>query len=179
MLSFSRKSVSVFNYVDIRELLDSALAFSLTDYDLKNKYDYRRIKIEKDYPDKMREVQCEQSNIQQVFLNLIINATHAMTERMNNIEEPPRLCLRVREEDDIARIEIEDNGTGILRKNLKSIFEPFFTTKEMGKGTGLGLSISYYIVTDQHKGSLQVRSQQGQGSCFVVRLPFEQQNNEE
>ncbi|MDJ0621570.1 MAG: cache domain-containing protein [Desulfocapsaceae bacterium] len=179
MLSFSRKSVSVFNYVDIRELLDSALAFSLTDYDLKNKYDYRRIKIEKDYPGKMREVQCEQSNIQQVFLNLIINATHAMVEKMQDSEEPPCLCLRVQEEDDIARIEIEDNGTGIPRKNLKSIFEPFFTTKEMGKGTGLGLSISYYIVTDQHKGSLQVRSQQGKGSCFVVRLPFEQQNNEE
>lgn len=179
MLSFSRKSISVFKSIDIRELLDGAVEFSLADYDLNNRYDFRRVRIEKDYPARVRKVSCEQNNIQQVFLNLIMNATHAMAENINQKGEPPLLVLRLREGVEGVVIEIEDNGTGISSKNLKNVFEPFFTTKEIGKGTGLGLSIAYFIVTDQHKGSLTVRSRPGEGSCFTIFLPYEQQTSEE
>ena len=67
---------------------------------------------------------------------------------------------------------MEDNGIGMPEPVRKRIFEPFFTTKEVGQGTGLGLSVSYFIVTNNHKGQLEVQSSQGQGTCFTLRLPL-------
>jgi PAS domain S-box-containing protein len=173
MLAFSRKSALVFAPVDVCKLLDSALEFSLADYDLKNNYNFKQIVINKEYDTDLKAVVCEETNIQQVFLNIIRNATHAMAEKGEN-DEPPQLNLRVKADNDMARIEIADNGGGMDQSVTRKIFEPFFTTKPVGKGTGLGLSISYYIVVDQHKGALQVESSPGQGSTFIVSLPFTQ-----
>ncbi len=174
MLSFSRKSALVFSPVDVRKLLDSALEFSLTDYDLNKKYNFKQIVIDKQYADDLKPVICEEINIQQVFLNIIRNATHAMAES-NERGEQPQMTLRVRAEGDMARIEIEDNGAGMDKNVARKIFEPFYTTKPVGKGTGLGLSISYYIIVDQHKGTLRVESVPGRGSTFIISLPFRQE----
>ncbi len=69
-------------------------------------------------------------------------------------------------------VEIEDNGPGMDEATRKRAFEPFFTTKEVGVGTGLGLSVSYFIITDQHKGSITVSSRKGEGCLFTIRLPI-------
>jgi PAS domain S-box-containing protein len=175
MLSFSRKSESVFAVNDLRKLLDKSLTLGLADYDLKENYDFRQICVNKEYAQNVRNVSCEETNIQQVFLNIITNAAHAIAENRENVEVPA-LILRVQEEEGMVRIEIEDNGPGIDLKTRKRIFEPFFTTKGVGKGTGFGLSISYFIVNDQHHGSIEVRSEPGRGTVFVIRLPFEQED---
>ncbi len=172
MLSFSRKSQSVFGARDLRKLLDDSLALSLADFDLKKKYDFRQICLKKEYDENVRKVSCEETNIQQVFLNIITNTAHAIAENKDGIEIP-MLTLRVKDDKGMARVEIEDNGAGIDAETRKRIFEPFFTTKGVGKGTGLGLSIAYFIVHDQHHGTMEVRSEPGQGSIFIIRLPYE------
>lgn len=178
MLAFSRKSALVFTPVDLSKLLDRALEFSLADYSLKKEYNLRQICIEKDYAPDLRAVICEETNIQQVFLNIIRNATHAIAMNIENVESP-QMTLRVMADGGMARVEIEDNGGGMERNVVKKIFEPFYTTKPVGKGTGLGLSISYYIVVEQHKGALQVESVPGKGSVFIISLPFDQNRSAE
>jgi signal transduction histidine kinase len=85
---------------------------------------------------------------------------------------PQRIILRTRKEDAYARIEVEDNGPGMDEHTRRRVFEPFFTTKAVGVGTGLGLSVSYFMITEQHKGTIDVASTPGAGSCFTVRLPL-------
>ncbi len=110
-------------------------------------------------------VECLPSQINQVFMNLLVNAAHA-------IDNKGTIALRTawdRAEDQVI-VEVQDSGCGIPEENLKKIFDPFFTTKPVGKGTGLGLSVSYGIVT-KHGGTIEVESQVNKGTCFRVRLP--------
>ncbi len=101
----------------------------------------------------------------QVFINLLINATQSCADQDGVI------TIRTRPENDSVVIEVEDNGSGIQPEHLPRIFDPFFTTKAVGQGTGLGLSVSYGIVRD-HGGSITVSSQVGRGSLFTVRVPL-------
>ncbi|HPA48488.1 MAG TPA: ATP-binding protein, partial [bacterium] len=80
--------------------------------------------------------------------------------------------LRTMREDEAVRIEVEDNGPGMDERVQKRVFEPFFTTKPVGQGTGLGLSVSYFIITENHGGSMSVESQPGEGARFIIRLPL-------
>jgi two-component system, NtrC family, sensor kinase len=114
------------------------------------------------------KIQCSPSQINQVFLNIISNAAQAMAERA----EKGVITLRtMREGDDMVRVEIQDNGSGIPKDVLPRIFDPFFTTKPIGKGTGMGLSISYKII-QQHGGMILVDSEQGAGTVFSILLPI-------
>jgi two-component system, NtrC family, sensor kinase len=112
-------------------------------------------------------VQCLASQINQVVMNLVVNAAHAMGDK--------RGCITIRTGTDRDQVwlEVADTGTGIAPETLKHIFEPFFTTKPIGKGTGLGLSLSYGIV-QKHQGRIDVESVVGQGSTFRVTLPIGQ-----
>ncbi|MDZ7655953.1 MAG: ATP-binding protein [Sulfurimicrobium sp.] len=112
------------------------------------------------------EVECIPSQLNQVFMNLLVNAGHA-------IENRGTITIRTSHEGDQVWVEIADTGKGIEAANLKRIFEPFFTTKPVGKGTGLGLSLSYGIVTNHH-GSIQVESNPDAGTKFRVWLPVKQ-----
>ena len=153
----------------IRDRLETVLRLAASDYDLKKKYDFKRIRIERAYDPALRLVYCDKTEIEQVILNLLKNAAQAMAEE----ETPsPRILLRTAREADYAVLEVVDNGPGMEDKTLKRIFEPFFTTKDVGVGTGLGLSVSYFIVTEQHNGRLSVTSKPGQGACFSIRLPL-------
>jgi signal transduction histidine kinase len=114
-------------------------------------------------------VYCDRIEIEQVLLNLIKNATYAMAETDSTNEQ--FIYLRSVQEPDAIRIEIEDTGPGMDEQTRRRVFEPFFTTKPIGVGTGLGLSVSYYIITDQHKGTITVDSAPGKGARFVIRLP--------
>lgn len=170
MLSFSRKSESRFNYHKMDELLDSIVELASNEYDLKKKYDFRQIEIIREYHPDTPEVCCESSKLQQVFLNILKNGAHAMAEKKGP-QNVSRFILRVRPEGPMVRVEIEDNGPGMDEDTRKRVFEPFFTTKAVGLGTGLGLSVSYFIVTENHNGTMAVESSPGNGSNFIIRLP--------
>jgi two-component system NtrC family sensor kinase len=111
-------------------------------------------------------VRCVPAQINQVFMNLLVNAAQA-------IERRGRIILRSGQEDGFVWCEIEDNGKGMSADVQQRIFEPFFTTKPVGKGTGLGLSLSYDIIVKKHGGRLDVRSTPGVGSCFRLSLPVD------
>jgi len=108
----------------------------------------------------------DSSQIQQVFTNIILNAAEAMAG-----EGELMIASRVTTDGDSIEIRITDTGCGIPRENLEKIFDPFFTTKEVGRGTGLGLAVSYGIIA-RHKGTIEVRSEPGKGTTFIVRLPL-------
>lgn len=169
MLTFSRRSESHFTYVDLGETIDTVVRLAASDYDLKKKYDFKHIDIVRDYDSELGPVYCDKTQIEQVILNLVKNAAQAMT---GMVAASPTITLRTRREPGFARIEVIDNGPGMDERIRKRVFEPFFTTKEIGLGTGLGLSVSYFIVTEQHKGTLSVTSTPGQGTHFIIRLPL-------
>ena len=168
MLSFSRKSNVEMAKVDLCALLDRTVELAANDYDLKKQYDFRRIKIEREYEPGLPFVPCEESKIQQVFFNLIRNGAQAMAAK----QAEACFVLRAMSLGDEVRIEIADNGPGLPENLRKRIFEPFFTTKKVGEGTGLGLSVSYFIVVENHGGRLEVESVPGQGTTFAVTLPL-------
>ncbi|HOB62149.1 MAG TPA: PAS domain S-box protein [Candidatus Competibacteraceae bacterium] len=168
MLSFSRSGAPRFTPVDVEDLLETVLRLAASDYDLKKKYDFKRIAIERDYATTPRVLYCDKTEIEQVILNLLKNAAQAMSE---DGTPSPVITLRTRYASDYVLIEVIDNGPGMDETTLKRIFEPFFTTKDVGAGTGLGLSVSYFIVTEQHNGRLSVMSKLGQGARFSIRLP--------
>ncbi|MCL7942531.1 ATP-binding protein [Marinobacter sp. ATCH36] len=113
------------------------------------------------------EVECISSQINQVVMNLLVNAAHA-------IDDFGEIIIRTRCHCNWAIVEVEDNGKGIAEENLHRIFEPFFTTKPVGKGTGLGLSLSFNIV-QKHNGNITAeQASSGKGTCFRISLPVKQ-----
>ena len=110
------------------------------------------------------EIECLPSQINQVIMNLIVNAAHAIGEQRG------RITLRTGLDGDHVWVEVADNGSGISRENVSRIFDPFFTTKAIGKGTGLGLSLAYGIV-QKHHGRIEVDTELGKGTCFRIVLP--------
>ncbi|KAB2926805.1 MAG: PAS domain S-box protein [Dechloromonas sp.] len=121
-----------------------------------------KAKVVKDYGH-IPQIECVPSQLNQVFMNLLVNAAHA-------IEDHGVISIRSGHDAERVWIEVADTGKGIAPEHLGRIFEPFFTTKPVGKGTGLGLSLSYSIV-NKHGGQIEVHSQPGQGSTFRVILP--------
>ncbi len=170
MLAFSRRSESRFAPINLGELLDTAVRLAAIDYDFKKNYDFKQIEIERDYDPTVGEVPCDPAEIEQVILNLLKNAAQAMTGTLAP-QQPPKIILRTRQQANYARIEIIDNGPGMDEKTRRRVFEPFFTTKDVGVGTGLGLSVSYFIVTEQHRGTLTVESAPDKGARFIICLP--------
>lgn len=172
MLDFSRKSESRFHLCDLRELLDKTVELAATDYDLKKRYDIRHIGIVREYAADLPPVRCEAGKLQQVLLNILRNGAEAMiSDRQRG--RKPQFVLRLQPEAGWVRLEIEDNGPGMPATVRKRVFEPFFTTKGVGEGTGLGLSVSYFIITEDHGGTLTVESSPGHGARFIIRLPLE------
>ena len=110
------------------------------------------------------DIECLPSELNQVFLNLLVNAAQAIGPRRGLI------VVRSGDDGDEVWVEVEDDGSGIAPEHLVRVFDPFFTTKPVGRGTGLGLSLSYGIV-QKHHGRIDVRSEPGRGSCFRVTLP--------
>jgi PAS domain S-box-containing protein len=176
MLSFSRKSELKLSPHDVIKILEDTVDLAASDYDLKKKYDFRKIQIKKEYEKNIPMVNCERSNIQQVFLNILKNGAQAMiekkieNEKLNQKEKVPCFTLRVNQKDGMVMIEIEDNGPGMDEETRRRAFEPFFTTKDVDAGTGLGLSIAYFIITEQHNGELAIESVRGKGTKVIISL---------
>ncbi|WP_020587989.1 PAS domain S-box protein [Desulfobacter curvatus] len=174
MLSFSRKSNADFSSHHPAQLMDRTLELAGTDYDMKKQYDFKTIKIIKEYENNLPMIDCEGVKIQQVLLNILRNGSQAMQSQGMGSGYTPCFILRIAKEEKMLRIEIEDNGPGMDKDTQSKIFEPFFTTKPIGSGTGLGLSVSYFIITQNHGGTMDVASSLGKGSRFIIRLPLEQ-----
>ncbi|MFB9242014.1 PAS domain-containing protein [Massilia antarctica] len=121
------------------------------------------------------DIECLPSQVNQVIMNLVVNAAHAMSERRGTITVSTGTSggLEAGAEAEQVWIEVADNGGGIARENLSRIFDPFFTTKPVGKGTGLGLSLAYGII-QKHRGSIDVDSEVGRGTTFRIVLPVRQ-----
>jgi PAS domain S-box-containing protein len=171
MLRYARKDEGLYRRIDINSMLDKTLEIARSDYDLRKRYDFQAIELIREYCEELPLVQCQETEIQQVILNLVKNAAEAMWMHREEMSLPPKLILRTFQNGDDVCIEVEDNGPGIEKAVCRRLFEPFFTTKPAGVGTGLGLAVSSYIVSNNHGGCLDVRSEVGHGACFVVKLP--------
>jgi signal transduction histidine kinase len=154
---FSHAGETEWQVADLHQGLDSTLNI------VGNEIKYKA-RVDKQYGT-LPPVTCLASQLNQVFMNLLVNAAHAMRDE-------GVITLRTGAADGWVWIEVEDNGTGIAPENLKRIFEPFFTTKPVGSGTGLGLSLSYGIVK-RHGGRIDVTSTLAQGTRFTVHLPVQ------
>jgi CheY-like chemotaxis protein len=161
LLAFSRQTKLERRLVSINELIASTLA--LRGYHLK----VNNIKVVTKLAPNLPETVADPGQLQQVFLNLIVNAE---TE-MKLVHDKGRLTITTEKSDDTIKICFKDNGPGIKPQVMNRIFDPFFTTREVGQGTGLGLSLSYGIVVE-HKGKIYAESKPGKGATFVVELPI-------
>ncbi len=149
-------------WTDLHRGIDSTL--NIVNNEIKYKAD-----VVKDYG-QLPQVQCLSSELNQVFMNLLVNAAHAMP---GGEKGRGTILVRTGSEGGEVWVEIEDNGSGIAKENLGRIFDPFFTTKAVGQGTGLGLSLSYGIVK-KHHGRMEVDSEIGRGTRFRVTVPVSQ-----
>ena len=168
MLGFSR-SGNQRSPTDLNALVNDCLELMENLMEVTRANSKIRIDVARQLAGDMPRVACSAPEIQQVLLNIIRNACQALASTEKN---QPCITARTGFDNKHAWIAIEDNGPGIKPEVRKHIFEPFFTTKEVGQGTGLGMSISYFIVTEHHKGSIDVESIPGQGAAFTIRLPL-------
>ncbi len=157
LLDFARETPAIMTRLSINDVIRQTLVL------LGKREAFQGIIIVEDLADGLPSIDGDRNQLQQVFINLSLNACEAMPNGGT-------LLVSTTCEDDHVVIKVTDTGCGIRAEHVDQIFEPFFTTKPVGKGTGLGLSVSYGIV-HQHGGSLEVESEEGKGTTFTVRLP--------
>jgi PAS domain S-box-containing protein len=162
LLTFARRHTPVRQKVQVHKIIDDILKLRAYEHKVNN------INVRTEYEDDLPEITVDYFQMQQVFLNVILNAESAMIEAHNR----GSLIIKSWHKDNHVVVSFTDDGTGIARENLKHIFDPFFTTKEVGKGTGLGLSICYGIVTN-HDGKIYADSIQGKSTTFYIELPVQ------
>jgi two-component system NtrC family sensor kinase len=156
--NFAHPGKAEFELADIIKNIESTLNV------VWNELKYKAT-IHKDYGE-LPPVMCIPQQLNQVFMNILVNAAHAIKEKGD-------ISIKTRRQDGHVEIAIRDTGCGIPTANISKVFDPFFTTKEVGKGTGLGLNVAYNIVK-KHNGTIDVESQVGQGTTFIIKLPVEQ-----
>ncbi len=161
LLTFARQHKPQRDYVSINELIETTLAFRTYELETNN------IKVSTYFAPELRATIADGAQLQQVFLNLIVNAE---TE-MKLAHGKGKLSIRTEAIDNTIRISFKDNGPGIARENMARLFDPFFTTREVGQGTGLGLSVCHGIIAE-HNGQIYAESKRGQGATFIVELPI-------
>ncbi len=161
--SFSRLDDEACQFYDIHEGIDSSLVL------LHNKIIDRKISVRKDYGD-FEGLECFPSKLNQVIMNILTNSIQAMEDGKGE------LFIQTVSSAIGVKVIIKDNGRGMPPEVKEHIFDPFFTTKEVGQGTGLGLSISYGII-ERHNGNIDVLSEPGKGTEFIISLPKTQSNS--
>jgi len=159
LLDFARQRKPDKKLSDIIALLEKTLTL------LEKQAPFQNIQILKEYGKEIPPVFIDGDQVEQVFMNIMLNAADAMAEKGGT--------LRIRTDltDGMVEVSFSDTGQGIAKENIAKLFDPFFTTKQTGKGTGLGLAISYGIIQG-HNGDITVESEVGKGSTFRVKLPI-------
>jgi len=160
LLEFARQSEPEMRILNINDILRKSIAIITHPAELQN------IRLSTNLAPELPDIQGDSDKLQQVFVNIIVNAIHAMPEG-------GELNFNTRITDDSKGIEIEisDTGCGIPQEHMSKLFDPFFSTKSTGEGTGLGLSVSLGIV-QRHNGTIDVKSKVGEGSTFIIRFPI-------
>jgi two-component system NtrC family sensor kinase len=154
-----------------KELADINAALQNTATIARNEWKYVA-EVRTDFDPDLPRIQCFLGELNQVFLNVIVNAAQAMAEDPNRDESKKgEIFIQTRRADDHIEVRIKDSGPGIPEAVRHRIFDPFFTTKEVGKGTGQGLSVARSIVVKKHSGAIEVESASSQGTTFLIRLP--------
>ncbi|MDR3556211.1 MAG: ATP-binding protein [Syntrophobacteraceae bacterium] len=166
LLDFGRKSGVKREKVNINDSLERSLELFM------QQLKHREIVVEEDFQPDLPPVLANSNRLEQVFINLLVNARDAIEDKFEKVIHSPekKIFLRTRLFQGNVRVEVADTGIGIPKPLLEKIFEPFFTTKRVGRGTGLGLSISYGIVQD-YEGTMEVETRENEGSTFIVTFP--------
>jgi len=163
LLEFARPKEPEMSLMYINEVVNRSLAL------VERQALFQNIEIKKSFALELPKIVADESQLQQVFMNIIMNAAEAM-EGKGTLT----LSTSLNTDDSCIEVKFSDTGHGIKEEDKKRLFEPFFTTKEVGEGTGLGLAISYSII-QKHKGTIEVESQEEKGSTFTVKLPVTRQ----
>lgn len=176
MLSFSRgDGESEMTLCSLAEIVNRAVYLQQSDYDMADEIDFKHIDLLVEHDLSLPSAPCRSNELQQVLLNLLKNASQAMSRRGPR-PGAPRICVRTRRLENNAVIEVEDNGPGMSETVCRRIFEPFFTTRAATGGTGLGLFVSYCIIVRNHGGKMSVESTEGVGTRFTISLPLESES---
>ncbi len=170
MLQHSRQTKGVKEATDINSLCDEFLRLSYHGLRAKDKNfnaDYKT-----DFDETIGNINIVAQDMGRVLLNLFNNAFYAVNEKkkLSDVSYQPSVIVSTKKLNDKIKIIVKDNGSGIPQNIVDKIFQPFFTTKPTGEGTGLGLSLSYDIITKEHGGTIQVKSEEGEGSEFIIQL---------
>jgi len=173
MKEFSHPGSTDMEPVNLNKAVESTLMVS------RNEWKYVAT-LETSLSEALPMIPCLPGEIKQVILNIVLNAAYAIAEKRTN-PNTPKGTLRVvtRMENPYAVVEIRDDGTGIRADIREKIFEPFFTTKGVGKGTGQGLAIAYDVIVNKHHGRIEVESEEGKGSAFILKIPLVQETRED
>lgn len=167
MKEFSHPGSNHKQEIDLNRAIESTLTVA------RNEWKYvadLKLELDADLP----LVTCLPGDLNQVFLNVIVNAAHAMESKLGDSpKEKGTLTVRTGREDDMAVIHIQDTGTGIPPNICDRVYDPFFTTKKVGRGTGQGLAIARSIVVDRHSGTITFETEVGQGTTFTIRIPIQ------
>jgi len=172
LLEFSRGSDRNQQPTDMAAVITNTLELARNNFELLSHEDAKLPVVTTEFEPDLKPVFCSAPEIQQVLLNLLRNATQALTAEHFIPSCPPSIFIKLYQSEDHAVIEVKDNGPGMEEKTLGHIFEPFYTTKAVGQGTGLGLSVSYFIIKEHHQGSIDAVSAPGEGTTFRIKLPF-------
>ncbi len=174
MKDFAHPGTKKKAYQDLNKGIENTVTIS------KNEWKYvADVKLNLDK--NISAVFCLLDELNQVFLNMIVNAAHSIAEKIGEHPEPElkgEIYIETKKESlpdgDNIIIKFSDTGNGIKKENITKVFDPFFTTKEVGKGTGQGLAIAHDIIINKHNGSIAVESKVGQGTTFTIRLPIDE-----
>jgi len=165
MKEFSHPGTVEKTPIDLNHAIQSTIIVS------RNEWKYVANMVE-DFDGELPHVACLPGEINQVILNLIVNAAHAIGDQIHGSELRGTITVSSRRDSDWAEIRVKDTGTGIPESARAKVFDPFFTTKAVGKGTGQGLSIAHTVVVKNHGGTIRFESELGVGTTFIVRLPI-------
>lgn len=167
MKEFSHPGTKEKSMADLNKCIESTVTVA------RNEWKYVA-EMETDFDSSLPPVPCLPGEINQVILNLVVNAAHAIGEVVGKGSGGKgKIRIQTRNLGQFAEIRIQDTGTGIPANVQARIFDPFFTTKEVGKGTGQGLAIARSVIVDKHDGTIHFETEEGQGTTFVIRLPYE------
>ncbi|HMM37465.1 MAG TPA: ATP-binding protein [Desulfovibrio sp.] len=165
MKKFAHPEQEERRHVDLNQALRDALLVA------RNEWKYVA-EVVTDFDEGLPLVSCLAGDLNQVFLNIIVNAAQAVEESARGRGGKGRITVSTRRDGDFVEILVADTGVGIAKRDQSRVFDPFFTTKEVGRGTGQGLAIAHSIVVDKHGGTITFTSEEGRGTRFFIRLPL-------
>jgi len=166
MKEFSHPGSEERQAIDLNRAIQSTLTVS------RNEWKYVA-EVATDFDPELPRVTCLPGDVNQVILNLIVNAAHAIGDQLRGeTKEKGLISIRTRRDGDWVEIRISDTGTGIPKEIQTRIYDPFFTTKPVGRGTGQGLAIVHSVITERHRGTIRFETRPGQGTTFIIRLPL-------